>query len=325
MTATRRRPAGQPAFLPAPTEYADYSTPSSFVSRVLRVPLTQLDELIGSSIPSRTGPTGERLYEFADVYNLVASTSNGLSVFELGLRFLMRFAAEEPPSWYSRKGWRVTLTPPAGVQLKARALDWDSPLITRREQEPSSALDADYYDLDPNGTVHELYLAGAPDQINHAEALKHYTDVLDALVEGTVCYQTVPERLRAEPEVAWSFGIADCVVASKILANRLNAIGLQARARRGYLLGLLGSDHAWTEIFEDGRWKGLDPVAAALATNQLRDLGFKPHPDFAQACYGSSFNRFLPCRTSTAEPLLVLDDLSAAQWITCAISAKPWE
>ena len=52
--------------------------------------------------------------------------------------------------------------------------------------------------------------------------------------------------------------MADCVVVTRLLAARLRDAGFQARARRGYLLGLVGSDHSWCEDFEDGRWKSLD-------------------------------------------------------------------
>ena len=313
-------------FKVVPTEYAEYGTPAGLAARMLRLTTDELRELADGRIPSRQGPDGELRYEFADVYNLAATAGTGTSVFELGLRFLMRFAAEQPERWIEERAWRVSIVPPAGQPLSARALDTGSPQVldaSGHPQEQSAAGDDEYYDLGPSGVSYQVRLRGRQDSIDSEAVRSEYQRVFSALVEKQVSYQTVPELMRAEPALSWDSGVADCVVASRVLANRLTSIGHRARARRGYLLGLLGSDHAWTEVFEGGRWKQLDPVAAVLATNALRPLGFQPHAAFQDACLGWSFNRFLPCRTSAAEPLILVAGRFAPQWVTCAVSASP--
>jgi len=52
----------------------------------------------------------------------------------------------------------------------------------------------------------------------------------------------------------------DCTEASLLLAGLLRKLGLPARQAYGLLLteaGLVG--HAWTEVYQEGRWYWLDP------------------------------------------------------------------
>ncbi|WP_067822015.1 transglutaminase domain-containing protein [Nocardia inohanensis] len=112
---------------------------------------------------------------------------------------------------------------------------------------------------------------------------------------GRVVYQAISERLRGDHRRAWELGVADCVVASAVLTDRLRAHGLTARTRRGYLLGLVGSDHAWTEVYERDHWRPLDVTFAHLAGGT----------EFREACCGSRFNRLLPGAVAPGVPLLV--------------------
>jgi transglutaminase-like putative cysteine protease len=315
---------------PAPSRYADYDTPPDRAAGFLRVPVEEVLTFADAGVPFRRDAAGTPLFEFADIYNLAALSGAGRSLFELGLRFLMRFAAEPPETWYAERDWSVKVVPQAGAALLVRQPDGDCVNVLRLDVDGTGGAAAtgvparpDYLALPGTGLRYRVRLRGRPDAVRRPEIADAYAAVFDALVSGAVSYQTVPERLRTDATVAWDLGMADCVVAAKVLAQRLREAGHQARARRGYLLGLLGSDHAWTEVHEDGRWKQLDPVAGALATGELRDLGFRAHPDFLPSCRGSSYNRFLPCRTTEAEPLLLLADETAPQWITCAISASP--
>lgn len=313
-----------------PEEFADYSTPPDVAARFLQVSEEDVLSFAEAGVCFRAGPDGLPRFEFADIYNLASLSGQGRSVFELGLRFLMRFSAERPESWFVERQWSVKVVPPDSTALKARVPDDDCENVRQlevnlpgQERGADQPLDGDYIELPTAGVEYRVRLRGRHDTVQHPSIISAYTEVFDALIGGAISYQTVPEVLRSAADVAWDLGIADCVVVSQVLATRLRAAGHAARARRGYLLGLLGSDHAWTEVFEGGRWKQLDPVAAALATGKLRELGFSSHPDFLSSCRGSSFNRFLPCRTYQAEPLLLLADGTAPQWITCAISASP--
>jgi len=313
---------------PVPADFADYSTTPEVAARFLQVAREDVVGLADEGVRHRTGPGGVPLFEFADLYNLAALSGRGRSLFELALRFLMRFAAEPPETWFAPRDWSVKVKPPEGVDLLVRLPDADCDAVRELDVAPLDPADgvaagADRVALPRAGLGYRVRLRGRHDTVRAPEVVAAHTEVLDALLAGAVSYQTVPENLRGAAGRAWELGVADCVVVAKVLAERLRAGGFRARARRGYLLGLMGSDHAWAEVWEDGRWKQVDPVAAGLATGRLRDLGFTPHPDFFDACLGSSFNRFLPCRTTEAEPLLTLADGTAPHWVTAAISAGP--
>ena len=149
--------------------------------------------------------------------------------------------------------------------------------------------------------------------------------VVGPLVTGEVGFQAVAEPLRRDHHRAWALGTADCIVASKVLADRLNEAGLSARVRRGYQLGLYGSDHAWCELFEDGEYKPLDPMFSYLGHVGAPALGLPPSPAFAEAAYGGRFNRLLPFVGQDAEPLIYLDGRPAPYWALAGVGAKPFD
>ncbi|MFI0980760.1 transglutaminase domain-containing protein [Streptomyces sp. NPDC021093] len=163
-------------------------------------------------------------------------------------------------------------------------------------------------------------LSGTEDQARDPRVRSAYDRVLDALGSGAVAYQAVAEALRADPERAWELGMADCVVASRLIAAQLRAAGLTARTRRGYILGLVGGDHTWCEVEEDGRWKVLDPVFAHLIGRTGADDSFR------EACRGGRFNRLLPCAVDDAAPLIIrADGEPVPLWALAGVSARPWK
>jgi hypothetical protein len=167
-------------------------------------------------------------------------------------------------------------------------------------------------------------LTGAPGGVRDPLIRALFDETVADLTSGRVVYQSVPEPLRARPETAWRLGMADCVVAARVLAGRARGLGLPARARRGYLLGLVGSDHAWCEVYEDGVWRPLDAVFAFVAAGGGgRDLAAKA-PGFAGACCGGRFNRLLPCVADNAAPLVYVGDEAPPPWSLAGVSAQPW-
>ncbi len=147
--------------------------------------------------------------------------------------------------------------------------------------------------------------------------------VPDLSAEGVA--ETVPESLRMAHQQAWQLGMADCIVVSRLLAERIRTLGLPARARRGYLLGLVGSDHAWCEVHEGGRWQPLDAVFAFAAAGGAPDRNLRVDaPAFAEACFGGRFNRLLPCTADDAAPLVYFGERPAPPWALAGISARPW-
>jgi hypothetical protein len=285
-----------------PPDIAEYDVDARGAARHLSMDGAALAALARAGLPHRVGPDGEPLFDFTDLTNVALRSGSGESV-------------PEPDSWYQERTWRINIWPPKGADAEAEAQDWrllpldgDAPGITvhssTRTSEATSAL---------------ATISGYDDTVTDPDVLALYEDVYGSLVSSEVDYQSVPETLRHDHERAWALGIADCVVISRVLSGRIAATGRRSRARRGYLLGLLGSDHAWTEVHEDGRWKCLDPVFELLARGAVGTARFRA------ACRGGRFNRLVPCATESAEPLITLAGRPAPAWALAGVSSRPAE
>ncbi|HST66987.1 MAG TPA: hypothetical protein VLM05_17535, partial [Mycobacteriales bacterium] len=264
-------------FVTVPADVAQYDTDVETASRALRAEPAAVEALAGAGLPHVADPERGPLFDYDDVMNVGMFSGTGETVPELGLRFLMRFAAAAPASWYEPREWLVGIDPAGSLGPLAEGAS--GPRIEVRTPDTTAAglevlsrpcgdatlpppLDAD---LQTGGYELAVRLTGERQTVTDPRAYAIWDGIVTPLAERTVTYQTVPERLRADHHRAWDLGIADCIVASKLLAERLTAAGLTARVRRGYLLGLFGSDHAWCELEEDGVRKPLDPVFCFVA------------------------------------------------------------
>lgn len=303
-----------------PSDVAIYDTDPETAAQHLRLDAGDLVELAGRGLPHERGGGGEPLFDYTDLTNLALERGHGQTVPELARRFLMRFAGSPAETWFEPRTWRVAVRPPAlnrggngePVEMLIAAPDGEADGVEVLE------FDGDEGDRG-GGYTAVVRLSGERDEPTSEAVGAIYDEVADALISGTVRYQNVAPLLRRDPNRAWDAGVADCEVASRLIAERLTAAGHEARVRRGFLLGLMGSDHTWCEVHEDGRWKTLDPVFAFLGH---RDGAV----DFAAACRGSRFNRLLPCRVKQGEPILTRGDGSLAPlWYFAAVSARPLE
>jgi hypothetical protein len=331
-------PAAQPdRFERVPIEFARYAIDLETAASLMGVDARRAAELATDALPHASDPERGPLFDYVDVMNLAlfAGTSRE-SIPELALRFLLRFAAGPRPSWFEPRQWlvRVRAPRPTGHVPPGLADDpsW-SKLVLRGPDLTApgvEALDGPGADqapaarVEPPGYQAAVLLTGAEDTIREPAARQAYTELLGALFSGDVVYQSVSEELRMRHEHAWGLGMADCVVVSRLLAQELRAAGLEARARRGYLLGLVGSDHAWCELYEDGRWKSLDPVFAFLAGGAGRRR-IEASDEFAAACLGGRFNRLLPCESTEAGALILVGGEPAPPWALAGVSAHTWE
>ncbi|MCT2589311.1 hypothetical protein LHJ74_05075 [Streptomyces sp. N2-109] len=317
-------------FTTVPGDIGRYDTDAETATRALRAELGQVHRLADEGLPHRIDSERGPLFDYDDLMNVGMFCGTGQTVPELGLRFLMRFAASSRSSWYAPRDWQIGVHPArtAGgdgedakgggdqIEVTVRLPDLSAPGVELlSEPLPDTGLKTSGYQA-------EVRLTGADQTVRDPRIHEVWEEVVDAFASRRVNYQTVPETLRADHNRAWEMGIADCVVAARLLAERLRAAGLEARARRGYLLGLFGSDHAWCEVVEDGVHKSLDPVFAFVATVG-DERGVAESPEFARACYGGRFNRLLPCRTETADPLVYFDGEPAPYWAMVGVSARP--
>lgn len=335
---TQRGPAGLDQierFERVPSEFARYAVDLDAAAKLLGLSRQRTAELAPEALPHEVDPERGPLFDYVDVMNLAlfAGTSRD-SIPELALRFLLRFASGPRPSWYEPRHWLVRVRAPrndGGADTGAADLHLLRPDLTAPGVEeidprdlPVATTAAAKASVEPPGYEVAVRLTGAEATVGEPGVRAVYDDMLDALRSGAVIYQSVSEELRMQHQRAWDLGMADCVVVSRLLAQRLREAGHQARARRGYLLGLVGSDHSWCEYFEDGRWKTLDLVFAFLAGG-AGHRRIQASPEFAAACRGGRFNRLLPCASDEAGALILAGGEPAPPWALAGVSAHPWE
>lgn len=300
------------ALRPVPAPFAAYCTAPEVAWRYLKFDEALLAEFARAGVPHQTDSAGRPLFDYTDLLNIGAESRSGVTVPELAQRFLVQFLLAGPAEWFGERTWEVRVRPPDGSaqsgsgEWELRPVDREAPGVTWRGDLPAQR---------GGSSGFRVTLTGRFDAVADPGALRAYAETLDDLAGGDVRYLTVPEVLRDDPARAWAEGMADCVVVSRRLARKLVALGHRARARRGYLLGVLGSDHAWTELWEDGRWKCLDAVFELLALR--REAG----DEIRKACRGSRFNRLLPCATHDAEPLVCRDGGRVPAWALASVSA----
>lgn len=321
-------------FRPVPEEIGRYETDAVTGALALRAEPAQVARLAACGLPHRDDGERGPLFDYDDLMNVGMFCGSGQTVPEIGLRFLMRFASAPRDTWFAPRTWEVGVHPvhtPGGPaagpaaevpEVTVRVPDGAAPGVDVLRLAPAAPALLDGADLVPSGYRAEVRLSGAHQEVRDPAVAAVWQEVVDGFTSRRVTYQTVPEALRADHERAWDLGVADCIVAARLLAARLRHAGYEARARRGYLLGLFGSDHAWCEVVEDGVAKCLDPVFAFVATVG-DERGAPKSPEFAAACRGSRFNRLLPCRTGDAEPLVYFDGAAAPYWAMVGVSARP--
>lgn len=323
-------------FARMPGEFARYVIDTAAAGRILGVEPELVAGLAADVLPCEADPARGPLYDYVDVINLALfGGANGRSIPDLALRFLLRFAAEEPEAWYAPRQWLVRVRAPESAAGDAgpaaglpavRPADLAAPGIEPLSQEyldrTAGRLAAGR--VEPPGYQVAVRVTGAAGVVRSATANLIHEEMLARLLAGDVIYQSVTEELRMLHQRAWDLGMADCVVISRLFADRLRQAGLTARARRGYLLGLVGSDHSWCEVLEEGRWKPMDVVFEFLASSTDSIRAIRAAPGFAQACRGGRFNRLLPCQAPEAAAVVLLAGRPAPPWWTCAISANAW-
>ncbi|MGW0768601.1 transglutaminase domain-containing protein [Streptomyces sp. NPDC002676] len=277
-----------------PEAFRSPQLPHEEAARELGIDGDLLEHLVGAGFPAENTPDGLR-YDYHDVMNLGLQSRAGRSLAELGERQCMRLAAGTPDQWLTERVTRIRLTAtcsapgctataepaaPSPGLFEGQLTEW-----SRGDGQPGSML----------ATVTTRGHRDTP----HTEAVRRiHDDLLDRLVSGEYQYGWVPESLRARPATAIAHRTVDCVVAAWQMQQWAEEAGLRARTRRGFLLGLVGVEHAWTEVFEEGRWLPLDPVLAYLGSRHQTT-----HPEFADFTRGSVHNRLLAWDRSVDDSL----------------------
>ncbi|HZN75165.1 MAG TPA: hypothetical protein VFC00_26330 [Micromonosporaceae bacterium] len=304
-------------FIQVPAEFARYEFGLADGARILAVDENLLSAVTAEGMPYAMDSTEGLLFDHVDLLNLAMFGSrSGQSIPELAMRYFLRFAASAPTTWFGPREWLVRVRAPATdptARFRMQGPDVTAPGVAVLEPHTPG--------VEPAGYQIAVRLTGEEAIVRDPVAQAIYQEMLDALGSGAVVYQTVPEMLRMDHRRAWELRMADCVVVARMLAERLTDVGLRARARRGYLLALVGNDHSWCELYEDGAWKPLDVVFAHLASIDA----YGAREEFIAVCRGSRFNRLLPCVAPDATTLVYLNDQPAPSWAQVGVSARVWE
>jgi len=289
-------------FIMTPPTWASYRSTTQAAATLLRCTPADIAQLVRQGLPCAQSAQGP-LFEYFDLMNVGRFSQSGVTTPEMVALTLMRFSRKSPSTWLGDKEWQVKVRLPGDDpdRYRIRPPDFEAPGVTRLDQHADRPGQAEAH---TGSYTAEVRLTGAHDTIHLPAAREIYRELLADLHSGKVGYQAVCEPLRAEHTLAWDLGMADCMVTNRVFADRLRSAGLRARARRGFILGLVGSEHAWCEVHEDGRWKSMDVTFAARPAGLAVSRPVPAHDEFVTRCFGARFNRILPCLSHDAQSLM---------------------
>lgn len=249
--------------------------------------------LVEAGLPAEQADDGPRL-DYHDVANLGLAAQLGRSLAELAEGRMLRMAAGPREGWLKERTWRIRL----GAPCEADGCAGELPAAPAPELFGGTLLDFTPSPDAGHEAIATVVTRGELAEPRTAAVREVYDELLAGLDDGAYQFGWLPHRLRAVPATAAAYGMADCQVAAWIMERRAREAGLEARTRKGYVLGMVGVEHAWTEVREDGRWLPLDPVLAFLARRHRAS-----NPEFTDFCRGSVHNRLLAWPAAAEEPL----------------------
>lgn len=311
---------GRFGFMPA--DVSHYNQDRTAAAKLLSCAPADIDRLIAAGLPHQDDPERGPLFEFIDLMNTGRFSRTGQTVPEATSGYLMRFTTQPAQAWMSPKDWLVSVSVPAGGKVRVRVPDLDAdgvqalPDPRLRWPEPGAEFTTESHQV-------AVRVSGISDRVDDPRIRAARQELLDDLESGKVVYQGVAEPMRLDHQRAWAAGMTDCMVISRMFVDRLDDLGLPARAHRGYLLGLVGSEHAWSEVYEHGRWKTVD-VGFAFMPSGLTDLRVSA-AEFVEASFGSRCNRVLPCVGQDAISLAYDTDTGAPSMLAATVSARTWK
>lgn len=293
---------------PVPPAYRQWDISDEGATALMRCAPMVLDRLVAAGLPARD-LGGKRRFCRYDIFNLALYSGSGSSLPETGLTFALRFASQPPATWTAPRNWGMTvaLTCPkreSGCQADST---WS---IGRPLPELFGGAVSDW--ASPSGPVtvgsERVNLAGRGQASLSFQLMtvgkfsnivsSRIAHLLDDLMRCGLRWQLLPVEWQVDPDDVMAHGIVNCVAASLYLEREYRALGYDAFARRGWLVGLMDLDHAWVEVRDDdGDVKVIDLTMALLAR-----LMPGPGDDFVEFCKGSNLNRLLPsaCRAETS-------------------------
>lgn len=278
-------------------QYGDALIDRAQARSLLQATPDQLECHIGAGLPCLTYPDGDAL-GYCDVMNLGLYSQSRRSIAEIAERYIARFGEQDAERWADERMWQLTISRscPAGCD---RGTTPSSP-----EQGGRAAWVGEWrFDtlVDGSGAwALEVSLSGACSEVRSSRLRTLYHRLLGELLEGAIRYQYLPGQLRSDAAQARRLGVADCMTTARTLQAACEEAAIPSRIRLGYLLGIMPVEHAWLEAQDEGAFKPLDPVLAALvARSAQRDCA----EEIAAFCLGSTPNWLLPWPSDAHSPL----------------------
>jgi hypothetical protein len=289
------RAEGDPTFFAG--QWGDPQIDRERACRLLQCTAEGLEELVARGLP-RQGQGERERFGYCDVMNAGLYSGSGRSVAEIAERYIARTGEAGAEAWREPRHWCLTL-------------QWTCDGDCRRGPEPTlpepggRVLRTEGWTYGDRGDgadgwLLDVDLAGTEEAVA-AETLRGiYERHLGEMRGGTLRYQYLPPGLRGDAAAARRLGVVDCATTALMLQEACVAVGIPNRVRLGYLLGIVSIEHAWLEALDEGVWKPLDPVLAALVERSAAaDVGEGP----AEFCLGSAPNSLLPWPSGAASPL----------------------
>ncbi|WP_431947433.1 hypothetical protein [Micromonospora marina] len=280
------------------------AVPAAEARAMLRLAPDELDRLTAAGLPG-AGSGEDRRYDFRDLYNIGIYTGNGKSRPEQAMKVMMRFASRPVEELLSRRRWTIRITGscaacrdgdatgtwqvqvPVASPAGGRGLSWR---VRTRSEGPAEQQP----DLLVEGTVET---AG----VLHRIVSPAIRAVIDEFLGQAPRWHLLTQKQWADAERFHRLGVTDCVIANLYLADRLRAIGVEARTRCGWMTGIVDVSHGWLEVRdEDGILKAVDVILPALA--RLLNPCSEPYLSMP---LGSLINRVIPADCAADQALVV--------------------
>ncbi|HEY4027062.1 MAG TPA: hypothetical protein VGO86_11585 [Candidatus Dormibacteraeota bacterium] len=276
-----------------------------------------LTALLDRGFPVAAVEGGEPRLDLHDVINVGLYSGSGQSVPELAQRALFRFASTDPERWTAPTRWKIAvehrcLAGDGGEHAGGWALaepdperwggatdEWGSHEGLRLRLDGRG--DAPERRADSASATGTVRLEGRVQRVLAPTVIEAFDELVRGIQRDAPRFQWLPDALRADPDGAARLGVTDCAASSLLLERELGRLGFATRTGDGCVLGLVPTPHAWVEVLDDdGVWKALDPIFAAVAA---RVPGTRP--EFAAFCLGSFSSRVLPWNRRAGEAIAV--------------------
>ncbi|GAA3203648.1 transglutaminase domain-containing protein [Actinocorallia longicatena] len=292
--------------IPTPEPYRRPDVGRAAALRLLDCDEATLDLLLSAGLPA-TGTGRDLWFDRYDLINVAVHGGTGRSVPEAAQRFLLRYADGPRDGWTAPRSWTLRwmlACADPGCTGTWRIRTPVPELFGGRLEAQDARQTAPGVIEATGGRVRltaGLVTGGFRAEVRSSLARKLFDELLDELETERLRYQWLPPGLNTDAAAAVRHGAVDCVAAALVLAERARDCGLNARTRRGRMLGMLAVDHSWAEVQDTGgRWLPLDPIFALLGgAGRVGAAG----AEFREFCAGSVPSRFLPWDRAAGEPL----------------------